>query len=195
MGGGAEGVRAAAARSVTRPWVLVAVSAAANRMSWLSRLRKTSSTDGASHDLIGGVGFGALHVEAADGVEDLQPGGDEQRRSEHPAQPHPEPGESGEYGDGQQCVDADAECEPGRMRAAIDPAGRPRRPCRSAASSAAFRCSTAAASDAASKSPRPARTARSMSWRRKKLPGYSGSRQIARIEERSASTQNRPATR
>ena len=42
MGGGVEGVRAAA-RSVTRPRVLVAVSAAANRMSWLSRLRKTSA--------------------------------------------------------------------------------------------------------------------------------------------------------
>jgi hypothetical protein len=33
-----------------------------------------------------------------------------------------------------------------------------------------------------------------MTCRRKKLPGYCGSRQIARTDERSESIQNRPAT-
>jgi hypothetical protein len=64
--------------------------------------------------MVGRVGLGALHVDAAECLEQLQPGGDEQRRSEDPAQPHPQPRQRGECGDGQQDVHADAEHVPGR---------------------------------------------------------------------------------
>jgi hypothetical protein len=45
--------------------------------------------DGAGNDQVGGVGLDALHVEPAEGLEQFQAGGDEQRGSQHPAQRHP----------------------------------------------------------------------------------------------------------
>ena len=50
----------------------------------------------------------------------------------------------------------------------------------------------ATASEATSSTPSPASTSRSTSTRTTSLPGYSGNRQILRIDERNASTQNHP---
>ena len=71
--------------------------------------------DRACDDLVGGVGLGAMDIESSDGFEDLQPGGDQQRRAEHATRLHSQPGQSGQDRNREQSVDRGGEDEPGRV--------------------------------------------------------------------------------
>jgi hypothetical protein len=48
-------------------------------LSWVEQAEEDQPRDRAGNDLVGGVGSGALHVEAAECLEQLQSGDNEQR--------------------------------------------------------------------------------------------------------------------
>src|SRR6185437_6115803 len=158
----------------------------------VDHIEEHEQPDRAGDDLVGRVGLGALYVEPAEGLEQLQAGGHQKggpstRRSGIRSRGSPVSTATDSTAFTPTPNTSATAASSHRASASPVPAALTSRLANAVVTNAT-------ASEAASSNPSPASTSRSTNTRTYMAPGYSGSPQTLRIEDRSASTQNQPVT-